>query len=113
MKTAIEIYAIDRGSYASATQADLYAIENQITDGSCASGAWARVNAYAAGVGGCAASGAPAADSYCVGAASGSGSNFFIKRSSTGVISRTCAVQAGVTVPYGGCLAGSGNNGVW
>lgn len=111
IQTAIETYKTENNSYAGATIASMNAIEASITGNSCAPGAWVLVGAYDGSATGC-GPGAPNGTSYCVGAASGSGSNFFIKNSGT-TITRTCATQAGSPTPHGGCLGTGGNGGSW
>ena len=112
MQTAIETVRTERGNFSGVTIGALKEIEPSITDDSCAPGAWVRVGAYSAVHVGCAPSGTPDATGFCVAAASGTGSNFFIKNSGTQV-TRTCVTQVANPVPSGGCKGSGGNVGSW
>jgi type IV pilus assembly protein PilA len=108
MQTAMETLYVDNNSYASATPTVLNGYENQITNAPCGSGTTINVGgsgSNTAGGNGC--TGSVAANNYCVGVTSASGNGFSISRSTTGTITRTCALATGQSAPYGGCTNSS------
>jgi len=104
MQTAMETLFVDVNSYATATPAVLYGYENQITGNQCGNGS--AVNVGGSGVSTAnsnACTGSVAQNNYCVSAQSASGNWFSVSRSTTGAISRLCAIPTGKSQPYGGC----------
>lgn len=110
LQTAVETVKTDNNSYAGMTLASVSAVESSITGGACGPGTWVIVQAYDSAQVGCAASGAPNATAFCVGASSESGTNFFIRNSGS-TLTRTCISSQ--TLPHGGCKGNGGNTGSW
>lgn len=109
MQTAMKTAQIDNGgSYVGLTTSSLTAIENSIQANQCGTATVVTVGltgSTTTGAGpGC--TGNPTATGFCVSAESASGSHFNIVEAA-GVVTRSCLVDTGNTVPYGGCLAGN------